>query len=90
MNTISQTISALVVRKHWSNQGFSLAAAWRRSSSYLGQLQSDPLKVLRAPGVEADGAAGVHLAERHLLRRGAVIGLDMRGLKGGGVVRVCE
>lgn len=46
--------------------------------SYLGQLLSDPLKVLRAPGVEADGAAGVHLAERHLLWRGAVIGLDRR------------
>lgn len=53
--------------------------AWRRSSSYLGQLLSDPLKVLRAPRVEADGAARVHLAERHLLRRGAVIGLVRRG-----------
>lgn len=51
---------------------------------------SDPLKVLRASRVEADGAARVHLAERHLLWRGAVIGLVGRGERGGGTQNTFE
>lgn len=50
--------------------------------SYLRQLLSDPLIVVHASRVEADGAARVHLAERHLLWRGAVIGLVRRGGRG--------
>lgn len=43
---------------------------------YLRQLLADPLVVLSTSGVEADGAARVHLAERHFLWRGAVVRLE--------------
>lgn len=34
----------------------------------LRQLLPDSFKVLSTPGIETNGAAWVHLAERHLLR----------------------
>lgn len=44
--------------------------------SHLRQLLTDPLVVLNTSGVETNGTARVHLAERHLLWRGAMIRLD--------------
>lgn len=48
---------------------------------YLRQLLADSLIVLSTSGVEPDGAARVHLAERHLLRRGAMKRLDEKKKK---------
>lgn len=44
--------------------------------SHLRQLLTDPLVVLNTSGIETNGTARVHLAERHLLWRGAMIRLD--------------
>lgn len=76
---------ATVAEKHWSRL---LQQRGGGAPSYLRQLLSDPLIVLRTSGVEAYGAAGVHLAERHLLWRGAVIGLVREGGRHKALLRI--
>lgn len=41
--------------------------------AHLGQLCADFVVVLHTSGVETNGAAGIHFAERHLFRRWAMI-----------------